>query len=283
MSNVFRRPMFRGGPTNMNGIMSNIQDRKNYAEGPEDPRVDTGRFKQLVEEIKPVIQESMTGYQKPIGFEDPVYQLAIQTGLDLMSRADGQNLLRNIGAAAGRQTPKFFEDLSKERAAKRQYESGIESAAVGLAGDILGKEISALGKERRDPLREATIGKYLDQGLPPNVSERAANFEIDNADELRKKVGGSRYGGVIDFDLSKTDQVKANLKLLKQLDGQYIYDPFSNNYKLIRFIDGAPMFDEFSSIDQITLTTAGADIEQPEPKEDRSNELFGMDIEDPIA
>jgi hypothetical protein len=31
MSNVFRRPMFRGGPTNMNGIMSGIQDRKNYA------------------------------------------------------------------------------------------------------------------------------------------------------------------------------------------------------------------------------------------------------------
>ena len=33
MSNVFRRPMFRGGPTNMNGIMSNIEDRENYATG----------------------------------------------------------------------------------------------------------------------------------------------------------------------------------------------------------------------------------------------------------
>jgi hypothetical protein len=33
MSRVFRRPMFRGGSTNMNGIMSGIKDRENYAEG----------------------------------------------------------------------------------------------------------------------------------------------------------------------------------------------------------------------------------------------------------
>ena len=33
MAKVFRRPMFRGGSTNMNGIMSGIQDRQNYAEG----------------------------------------------------------------------------------------------------------------------------------------------------------------------------------------------------------------------------------------------------------
>ena len=32
---VFRRPMFRGGPTNMNGIMSGIKDRQNYAYGQE--------------------------------------------------------------------------------------------------------------------------------------------------------------------------------------------------------------------------------------------------------
>jgi hypothetical protein len=35
MSRVFRRPMFRGGSTNMNGIMSGIEDRKNYSIGTE--------------------------------------------------------------------------------------------------------------------------------------------------------------------------------------------------------------------------------------------------------
>ena len=60
--------MFRGGSTNMNGIMSGIQDRKNYANGPDNPRVNPGRFKELVEELRPVIQDSSTGYQKPTGF-----------------------------------------------------------------------------------------------------------------------------------------------------------------------------------------------------------------------
>jgi len=159
MSKVFRRPMFRGGATNMNGIMSGINDRKNFANGPENPRVDPSRFKELVEEFKPVIQESFTGYREPTGFEDPVYQLAIQTGLDLMSRADSQNLLRNIGAAGARQTPQFFKSLAEERAKKKEFEQGVESAAVGLAGDVLGREITASSKTIKDPLREATTGK----------------------------------------------------------------------------------------------------------------------------
>jgi len=255
MSRILRRPMFRGGSTNMNGIMSGIQDRKNYAEGPENPRVDSGRFKELVEELRPVIQESFTGYQKPTGFEDPVYQLAIQTGLDLMSRADSGSLLRNIGAAGARQTPAFFKNLADERAQKRKYEQGIESAAVGLAGDILGREITASSKTPpADKLREATTGKYLDLGLPANVASRAANFELDNSDALRSKVGGSRYGGVIEFDLSKTDEVKANINLLKKYDGQIVYDPFEGNYKRIQIVNGQPFFEEFNSIDSIVFT-----------------------------
>ena len=278
MSNVFRRPMFRGGPTNMNGIMSGIQDRKNYADGQEDPNIKSLIAK--AKELEPAMQEIMGPYEKPSGFEDPLVQLAIQTGLDLMSKADGQSLLRNIGAAGARQTPQFFENLTKERAAKKEYDRGIKSGAIGLAGDILGKEISASGKEKREPIREATIGKYLEQGLPPNVSERAANFEIDESDQLRQKVGGSRYGGVIDFDLSKADEVKANLKLLQQYDGQYVYDPYEGNYKLIRMIDGRPMFDEFNSIDQITLTTAGADKKDIE-KVDYQSESFGLTSDQP--
>jgi hypothetical protein len=281
MSRVLRRPMFKGGSTGMNGIMSGIKDRENYAEGPPNPQVDSGRFKELVEELKPTIRESFTGYEKPTGFEDPIYQLAIQTGLGLMSRADSQNLLRNIAAETGRQTPQLFKSLAEERAKKREYEQGIEGTAVGLAGDILGREISASGKERREPLREATISKYLEQGLPATVSERAANFEIDESDRLRAKVGGARYGGVVDFDLSKRDEVEANKKLLKQFDGQFVYDPFEGNYKRIEFIDGQPYFDEFDSIESIVLQTNKADTEKPE--KDLSLPDFGMSIEDPIA
>ena len=278
MSNVFRRPMFRGGPTNMNGIMSGIQDRKNYADGPEDPNIKSLITK--AKELEPAMQEIMGPYEKPSGFEDPLVQLAIQSGLDLMGNAGSQSLIRNIGQTGSRQAPVYFKNLAEQRAAKREYDRGIKSGAIGLAGDILGKEISASGKEKREPIREATIGKYLEQGLPPNVSERAANFEIDESDQLRQKVGGSRYGGVIDFDLSKADEVKANLKLLQQYDGQYVYDPYEGNYKLIRMIDGRPMFDEFNSINEITLTTAGADKKDIE-KVDYQSESFGLTSDQP--
>jgi hypothetical protein len=274
MSNVFRRPMFRGGPMNMNGIMSGIKDRQNYQYGE--------RVKEEYEGIKPVVEEVMGTYKKPSGFEDPVYQLAIQTGLDLMSKADGQSLLRNIGAAGARQTPQFFKNIAEERARKRELETGVKSAALGLAGDIVGKQITAEGKPGFDEkIYEMKVGQYMEQGFEPDVAINAARFETQDAKRLRAKVGGNRYGGVIDFDLSKADQVKSNQKLLKELDGQYIYDPFAGNYKLIRDVDGRLMFDEFNSIDEIKITTAGADVEKtPEVKDPT---MFGMDIEDPIA
>ena len=274
MSNVFRRPMFRGGPMNMNGIMSGIKDRQNYQYGE--------RVKEEYEGIKPVVEEVMGTYKKPSGFEDPVYQLAIQTGLDLMSKADGQSLLRNIGAAGARQTPQFFKNIAEERARKRELETGVKSAALGLAGDIVGKQITAEGKPGfNEKIYEMKVGQYLEQGFEPDVAINAAKFLTQDATTLKSKVGGNRYGGVIDFDLSKTDQVKANEKLLKELDGQYVYDPFAGNIKLIRFIDGRPMFDEFNSIGEIKITTAGADIEKTPEVKDTS--MFGMDIEDPIA
>jgi len=274
--------MFRGGTTNMNGIMSGINDRKNFSVGTDRPRVDPGRLKELVEEFKPVIEESFTGYKEPTGFEDPLYQLGISLGLDLMSRADSQSLLRNIGAAGARQTPQFFKNLAEERAKKREFEQGVESAAVGLAGDVLGREITASGKTIKDPLREATTGKYLELGLPATVATRAANFELDSADALRTKVGGAKYGGVIEFDLSKPEEVKANLNLLKNYDGQVVYDPFEGNYKRIKIIDGQPYFDEFSSIENIVFRDYTPEIEDEDARPSYGNTpQFGMDMDDP--
>jgi hypothetical protein len=225
MSNVFRRPMFRGRPTNMNGIMSGIQDRKNYADGQEDPNIKSLIAK--AKELEPAMQEIMGPYEKPSGFEDPLVQLAIQTGLDLMSKADGQSLLRNIGSAGARQTPQFFENLTKERAAKKEYDRGIKSGAIGLAGDILGKEISASGKPGFDEkIYEAKVLQYMEQGFEPDVAKNAAQFLTQDIKEFKAKVGIKRYGGVMEFDLSSPDQVKSNKELLKKLDGKYIYDPF---------------------------------------------------------
>ena len=288
MSKVLRRPMFRGGSTNMNGIMSGIQDRKNYANGPEDPSVDSSRFKEILEEIRPVIKESLPAYEKPTGFENPLYQLGIQTGLDLMSKADSQNLIRNIASATGRQTPQLFKSLAEERGRKRKYEEGVESASVGLAGDILGREISASGRtEKMDPIEalkfETEFKRYAELGLPSNVTERAANFVVREADEVISTVGSKRYGGVLDFNVSDRQEYESNKKRLIELgkENKIVYDPFENNYKRITMVGGQPQFDEAVSVTelmQIPLPTIG-ETEQT----DRSVPDFGMSIDDPSA
>ena len=280
MSKVFRRPMFRGGSTNMNGIMSGIEDRENYSNGT--------RFKEIVEEVRPVMKDVLPEYEKPTGFQDPVYQLAIQTGLDLMGRADSQNLLRNVAGAAGRNTPKFFEKIGKERAAKRKYDEGIESASIGLAGDILGKEISAAGRtQKMDPIEalkfETEFKRFADLGLPSNVTERAANFVVNESDSVLNAVGSKRYGGVLDFNVSDRDELDANKTKLQSLGklNKIVYDPFENNYKRITIINGVPSFDEAKTVQelmQIPLPTVGEREEI-----DRSVPDFGMSIDDPSA
>ena len=283
MSKVLRRPMFRGGSTNMNGIMSGIQDRKNYAVGTENIE----KIKQYAKELEPALQEIMGPYEKPTGFENPLYQLGIQTGLDLMGKADSQSLIRNIASATGRQTPQLFKSLAEERGRKRKYEEGVESASVGLAGDILGREISASGKNRRDPIEdlkfETEFKRYAELGLPSNVTERAANFVVREADEVISAVGSKRYGGVLDFNVSDRQEYESNKKRLIELgkENKIVYDPFENNYKRITMVGGQPQFDEAVSVTelmQIPLPTMG----EPE-QTDRSVPDFGMSMDDPSA
>ena len=283
MSKVLRRPMFRGGSTNMNGIMSGIQDRKNYAVGTENIE----KIKQYAKELEPAMQEIMGPYEKPTGFENPLYQLGIQTGLDLMGKADSQSLIRNIASATGRQTPQLFKSLAEERGRKRKYEEGVESASVGLAGDILGREISASGKNRRDPIEdlkfETEFKRYAELGLPSNVTERAANFVVREADEVISAVGSKRYGGVLDFNVSDRQEYESNKKRLIELgkENKIVYDPFENNYKRITMVGGQPQFDEAVSVTelmQIPLPTMG----EPE-QTDRSVPDFGMSMDDPSA
>ena len=280
MSKVLRRPMFKGGSTNMNGIMSGIKDRENYREGSPYGQ----RITQTYEDIQPALQEIMGTYQKPTGLSDPVTQFLIQGGLDLMTRPSSGNILRDIAQTGKATSPQLFEAIRQQELQKSGLERDIKSAGLGLAGDIVKSEISALGREKRDLVKESVMGKYMEQGLPARVSQRAADFELDEADKLRVKVGGARVpagSGVVEFDLSNVDEVKANEKFIKDnYDGKFVYDPFEGNYKRIQVIDGQIYFDEFNSIESIVLKTNKADTEQP--KVDSSVPDFGMSIEDPI-
>ena len=80
MSKVFRRPMFRkGGGVNMNGIMSGIEDRQNYAlAGLAEPKNDIG-----LPSVEELTQRNIETLQKAGGEStgyDPLTTFLLQYG-----------------------------------------------------------------------------------------------------------------------------------------------------------------------------------------------------------
>jgi hypothetical protein len=272
---VFRRPMFRGGPTNMNGIMSGIKDRQNYAYGE--------RVKETYEGIQPVVSEILGGYSKPTGIEDPVNQFLISGGLDLMTRPSSGNILRDLAASGKEVTPELFKRLAQQRALKEEREFGTKSAALGMAGDIIGKEISASGKQ--NPLDLARFSslydKYTSQiGLPDFAAQNATNFELNNFSKLAQKVGSNRAGGVFEFNVNDKAVADQQRQFFKNNVGKVFYDPFEDNYKQIVVINDQYNFQEFKTIDEIDLITNNADKDTEVDVED--TEQYKYDPLNPI-
>ena len=109
MSRVFRRPMFRGGSTNMNGIMSGIEDRKNYANGQENPSAGD-RYKEVYDK-----------YAQPT--IDPLGKYLIQSGLQGLSETSGGSTLANLGKAfGGENLNQFFDSVEGQRTSARDME-----------------------------------------------------------------------------------------------------------------------------------------------------------------
>jgi len=151
-------------------------------------------------------------------------------------------------------------------------EAAMERLKIKLQSD---KDIASMTKG--NALYQVSLESYLEDGLPPLAAERAANFATTLADELRNATK-NKYGGVLNFDIRDPNNQK---QVRKNLNGKVVYDPIEDNYKYIVVRDGEVFFDEFDSIADIRfpdLTTT-----TPKEKTDRSNMMFGLDMDDPQA
>jgi len=149
MSKVFRRPMFRGGSTNMNGIMSGIEDRENYAEG-----TNSERYKKVFDQ-----------YSAPA--VDPVSQLLIQGGLRGLSETRGGGTLANMSLAFEKPAEQLMSNLQQRKNAER------DMALAGLGMDI-----------EDERAREARIQKVKDMQEQQLGKERIAQMKIDAQKKL---------------------------------------------------------------------------------------------------
>ena len=168
MSRVFRRPMFRGGSTNMNGIMSGIEDRENYAEGTA-----SERYKKVFDQ-----------YSKPA--MDPLSKLLIQGGLRGLSETRGGGTLANMALAFEKPTEQLMSDLQQRKNDER------DMALAGLGMDI---------KDERS--REARMQAVEDiktkQDFEMNKLNKSiqAQINLENIKSQNKKITAQKEARVM--------------------------------------------------------------------------------------
>jgi hypothetical protein len=171
MSKVFRRPMFRGGSTNMNGIMSGIEDRKNYSIGTESPSAGD-RYKEIYDK-----------YAQPT--IDPLGKYLIQGSLQGFSENRGGSTLGNLGLAfGGENLNQLFSDIEGKRTSARD----MELAKLGYdiedekAKEAIKREDLLIGKEqtfKQDLLTQEIEAKN-------NIAQLKREFDAAEGDADRQ-------------------------------------------------------------------------------------------------
>jgi hypothetical protein len=259
MNRTLKRPMFRIGGSAGTGITSGLnQPRKQYNTGSNPYAM--GNFQST----------GLPGFLTSFG-------------LNLLSTPPQGNIFQTTAVAAREPFNQLMasQTAAGKTAAEREFlrsereagdEAAMERLKIKLQSD---KDIAAMTKG--NALYQVSLESYLEDGLPPLAAERAANFATTLADELRNATK-NKYGGVLNFDIRDPNNQK---QIRKNLAGKVVYDPIEDNYKYIVVRDGEVFFDEFDSIADIRfpdLTTT-----TPKEKTDRSNMMFGLDMDDPQA
>ena len=262
MNRTLKRPMFRIGGSAGTGITSGLDQPQKMAKG--------GRIEYRQGSTPNFQFAGMPGFLTGFGLNllaTPPQGNIFQTSA--VAAREPFNQLMASQTAAGK-TAAEREFLRSEREASD--EAAMDRLKIKLQSD---KDIAAMSKG--NALYQVSLESYLEDGLPPLAAERAANFATTLADELRNATK-NKYGGVLNFDIRDPNNQK---QVRKNLNGKVVYDPIEDNYKYIVVRDGEVFFDEFDSIADIRfpdLTTT-----TPKEKTDRSNMMFGLDMDDPQA
>jgi len=269
MNRTLKRPMFRMGGSAGTGITSGLdQPRKQYNQGTNPYAM--GNFQST----------GLPGFLTSFGLNllstpprGNIFSTAAIAAQDPFRRlqADQASAMKTASDRA------FARELAEE---KREFLTDERIASDKSAMDRLLEKIKsdekiAGMKTTEDPLYNISLESYIEDGLPPTTAKRAANFQVTFADDLRRAVGGTRFGGVLNFDIRDPNNQK---QVKKFFNNKVVYDPYEDNYKYIVIRNGEVFFDEFNSI---------ADIKFPDltvtPKEKTKPELvdpFSPNIED---
>jgi len=223
MSRIFRRPMFRkGGGANMNGIMSGIEDRQNYAEA--------GR----VEELAAANLKTLGGDQQDKGF-DPLTTFLLQYGPQVAGQTGGGNLLGNLLLAAEKPVQNIIENQAERRKYMRDLKAGATELAIKQAGDesLLAKKLAGqkeLAEMELGALSTTDFKDYLEQYQGSSVqAKNRADYENQGLESKAVQNFGESYEGFIGGIHGKTKdyEKKGNI-------GKVYYDVTDGTFKRLR-------------------------------------------------
>ena len=245
MSRILKRPMFRKGGSVNEGIMTGLVDRRGYKQGTT--------WEETLEKY-PNIAEA---YGAIGGIDQPrdtsMYEMLIGGGLNLVSGAGaGEGLMSNIAKSYKGPSEAYFE----AQRARKAYDSEMKrtAAQAGLQQKWKMDQIAAQKAEEKSPLYNVYLEQGVEQGMSGSEAERFATYHTTLKEDLRKKVGGNRLGGIIGFDLNDEKQKKKQLPKMKKDIGKYFYDPYDGKIKQLVEQNGVLGFLEFDSVDSIDFS-----------------------------
>jgi len=216
----------------MNGIMSGIEDRKNYADGPENPSAGD-RYKEIYDK-----------YAQPT--IDPLGKYLIASSLRGFSETGGGSTLGNLGLAfGGENLNQLFSDIEGQRTSARDmelaklgYDIEDETAEKNIAREdflrtenqtfeqnLLNQKIQAENQLAKDKMAQtaALKGSELDNKLQVEILKgenkiKELQFKLDNPDSDPAKKGVIPSPITEKIDLTKTYAESNNLELQKRPD-----------------------------------------------------------------
>jgi len=238
MSRILKRPMFRKGGEVMEGIMTGIKPRKNYAENGIVRQTEDEIIKEafdianLSPNARALAEAQMKlGQLGRISDRDLLSNVLIQGGLRGLSQTGGGSTLGNLAKAFEAPVGKALQQRTLGK--KLGISGAMKGLELGAKTDILDKRLKTRQpRQLRDTLVEKQYGDLL---VSAKDNRSVSKFLRENKQAVQRAI---KAGVEIPVGVPEEFQDKVNLKISDQFlranNNRFIVNPFTNRVNKVK-------------------------------------------------